>query len=169
VTHTLNIPTEYFADPEYRNKKQQMHPEIIIKQNQFRHNIGGGYAMSPGKGALVRYSPTSTSQHNAQLLEDGLSLAADGFPYNLDVDHHMQVARDLLIRGFGIYPDATFNGEPWLMYHIDCRTDPYATHGRMVEFARFRDPETNRMDVEVPFDEGLQIFKNRLATGFYPI
>lgn len=111
-------PSEFSENPKHAE------PELIYSLSDTRIAIDQKIYPSPVKGALARFTGRTTTQHYAV---NRLSKACDVFCEGPPIQNFTTILSLNKFMGMGIYIDTTGpDGLPWIMFHLDIRTDGFA-------------------------------------------
>ncbi|MFQ3229721.1 hypothetical protein [Reinekea sp.] len=124
-----NVDLKYFKPIEFGTWWPLMSIDLLLKLDQFRHEIGRPVMISPAMGALGRVG-AGTSRHN--VTKWGEVQAADiMFPGATveDLKEYFEVAKRIF-GGVGVYPD----WKPSAGFHVDVRPNSASWSGVMVGY-----------------------------------
>jgi len=123
------------AQPKLRNFKPTefgifyplIDSNLLTMLDDLRDQWGKPIHISPVEGAIGRVDDSS-SQHNI-IYNLGVSRAVDMFPEGesggsmtpAEAEEFAALARNLGFTGIGLYRDTFYNGQPWIMVHLDTR------------------------------------------------
>lgn len=126
---------QYFRPKEFSENPLYAEPELIYKLDTVRIALNERVYPSPVKGALARFSGSPKSQHYA--ISRKRSKAIDIFCEGMPVINFLTILSLKLFNGIGIYLDTTGpNGLPWIMFHLDIRTEGFSNNIPWIWFAR---------------------------------
>ena len=130
VAVTASKPAlSYFSADEFGIWFPVVDDELLVKLDDLRARWGYPIHVSPVGGAVGR-ADASDSQHNI-IHNLGHVRAVDVFPegasgagMNLqEASAFIELVSEVGFSGYGIYLDTVYQGQPWIMAHLDVRAD----------------------------------------------